>query len=283
MSQSTNYLDIDGGRIAYDVVGDGPLIVLSPGMADTRQAYRFLAPHLADAGHRVASVDLRGHGESSTDWPSFTHADSANDLAAVIERLGGPAVVVGQSFSGGVATILAATRPDLVTVVVEIDPFTRPPKYSLGAFFTNRLYRRGGVLLARFALTGNVDMWARYLDVAYPGNKPPDWDVWLAGLQKNLGEPGRVAAARKMMNSSATLKRARSLLADVRCPALIVMGDMDSDFPNPEAEAAGIVAQLPDGLGHYVMIKNAGHYPHAEFPAETAKAIVAFLADNSDG
>ena len=112
MREQTQYADVAGGRIAYEVIGDGPLVVLSPGMADIRSTYRFLAPLIADAGYRVASVDLRGHGESSTDWASYNHVDTAGDLIAVIRKLGGPAVIVGQSFSGGATTLAAVTNPD---------------------------------------------------------------------------------------------------------------------------------------------------------------------------
>src|SRR5664280_1335027 len=272
------YVDVKGGRIAYEVIGGGPLVVLSPGMADTRSTYRFLAPLIAKAGYRVASVDLRGHGESSADWASYTHVDTAGDLIAVIRKLGGPAVIVGQSFSGGVATIAAATNPDLVSAIVEIDPFTRPPKYSVGALLRNdHDYRRGALLLGRFVMTASVKTWSKYLNVAYPGRKPADWDTWLAALQANLNEPGRAKAAKKMMGSTATLKQAAARLADVRCPVLVVMGRDDSDFPDPEAEATGIVGLLPTGLGRSVMIENAGHYPQAQFPQEVADAILPFL------
>lgn len=44
------YVEVAGGRTAYEVVGHGPLVVLSPGMADTRSPYRFLAPLIANAG-----------------------------------------------------------------------------------------------------------------------------------------------------------------------------------------------------------------------------------------
>ena len=40
----TEFLDIPGGRIAYDVTGSGPLVVLSHGIGDRRQAYRFQVP-----------------------------------------------------------------------------------------------------------------------------------------------------------------------------------------------------------------------------------------------
>jgi pimeloyl-ACP methyl ester carboxylesterase len=253
-------------------------VVLSPGMADTRSSYRFLAPLIAKAGYRVASVDLRGHGDSSTGWDSYSHPDTAGDLIAVIRKLGGPAAIVGQSFSGGATTIAAATNPDLVSAIVEIDPFTRPPKYSIGPFLSNAPYRRGALLLGRFIFTASVKTWSKYLNtVAYPGHKPADWDTWVAALQANLREPGRAQAAQSMMKSSATLKDAAAQLAKVRCPALVLMGTNDPDFPDPEAEAAALVGLLPDGLGRYEMIDGAGHYPHAEYPEHVAAAIIPFL------
>jgi pimeloyl-ACP methyl ester carboxylesterase len=97
----TEFLDVQGGQIAYDVTGQGPLVVLSHGIGDRRQAYRFLAPKLAAAGYRVVSADLRGHGESSMGWASISRTDVAGDLLALIRHLGGPAVIVGHSISGG--------------------------------------------------------------------------------------------------------------------------------------------------------------------------------------
>ena len=279
MLNNVSHVEVAGGRIAYEVIGRGPLVVLSPGMADTRSSYRFLAPLIARAGYRVASVDLRGHGESSTGFGAYSHADTAADLIAVVRALGGPAVLVGQSFSGGAVTIAAATNPDLVSAIVEIDPFTRPPTYSMTAFLRDSRYRRGALLLGWFALSGSVKSWSKYLEMAYPGRKPADWDAWLAALQANLREPGRMKAAQKMVSSKQAEAAAR--LANVRCPALVIMGRDDSDFPDPEAEAAGIIGLLPAGLGHYEMIAAAGHYPHAEFPQQVADTVLRFLAEHA--
>jgi alpha-beta hydrolase superfamily lysophospholipase len=61
---ATLYLSRHQGRIACDIDGAGPLIVLAPGMGERRQAYRSLAPALRQNAVRVASVDLRGHCDS---------------------------------------------------------------------------------------------------------------------------------------------------------------------------------------------------------------------------
>jgi pimeloyl-ACP methyl ester carboxylesterase len=273
------YVGVEGGRIAYEVIGHGPLVVLSPGIGDTRSTYRFLAPMIANAGYRVASVDLRGHGDSSTGWDSYSRTDTASDLIEVIRKLGGPAVIVGQSFSGGSATIAAATNPDLLSAIVEIAPATRPLSISVGGLLRNAHHRRAVVLLVRFLLGGRIKTWLKYLDVAYPVRKPADWDTWLPALQANLSETGRIKATQKMAGSN--VADAAAQLTNVRCPALVVMGRNDPDWPDPEAEAAAIVGLLPAGLGRYEMIENAGHYPHAQYPQQVADAVLPFLAGHT--
>src|ERR1700744_2803105 len=165
----TEFLDIKGGpRIAYDVAGEGPLIVLAHGIGDRRQAFRFLTPLLVQAGFRVAAADMRGHGESSEgDWTSISRTDVAGDLIALVRHLGGgPAVIVGHSLAGGSATIAAASAPELVSAVVEIGPFTRKLEYSLGGLVRVRRYRRGTLLLGTVMALRSMSAWFRYLDVA---------------------------------------------------------------------------------------------------------------------
>ena len=107
----TEYLRISGNTLAYDVTGHGPLVVLAHGIGDSRHSFRFLAPALVSAGYRVANVDIRGCGDSGLGWDGYSRTDIAGDLVAVVRHLGGPAVIIGPSISGGVATIAAATAP----------------------------------------------------------------------------------------------------------------------------------------------------------------------------
>jgi hypothetical protein len=51
---SVSYLDRGEGRIAYDVQGEGPLVICVPGMGDLRSVFRFTVPALLAAGYRVA-------------------------------------------------------------------------------------------------------------------------------------------------------------------------------------------------------------------------------------
>jgi pimeloyl-ACP methyl ester carboxylesterase len=276
----TDFMDIEGGRIAFDVAGEGPLLVLAHGIGDRRQAYRFLAPALVRAGFRVAAMDMRGHGESSMgDWKSISRTDVASDLAALIRHLGGgPAVIVGQSLSGGAATIAAATAPDLVSGIVEIGPFTRKVSIDLGGLLRTRLYRRGSLLMAGVALLRSQGMWMRYLDLAYP-EKPADYAAYMTALRAKLSEPGRMAEFLKTLKTSPA--DADAQLPHVSCPALIIMGDEDPDFADPRAEAEAIVAAMPAGLGTVAMIKGAGHYPHAQNPDEVAGLITSFLKEHT--
>ncbi|SDP15115.1 Pimeloyl-ACP methyl ester carboxylesterase [Klenkia soli] len=272
----TEHLTVEGGTIAYELTGtEGPLVVLAHGMGDSRAAYRFLVPELVAAGHRVANVDLRGCGESSAVWPSYSRTDIAGDLLAVVRHLGGPAVLVGHSISGGAVTIAAAQAPELVTALVELTPFTRKQAVSLKDLRSAR-FRRGMLHLVGTGVLGSAGQWRKYLEIAYPGPKPADWAERSAQVDAMLAEPGRMKAVQKMGMTPAT--DAGAALGDVRCPVLVVQGTLDPDWASPQAEGEAILAELPDGLGRLAMVEGAGHYPHVQHPARVLAVLLPFLA-----
>ena len=77
------HLSINGNTLAYELTGEGPLVVLAHGIGDSRHSYRFLAPALVSAGYRVANVDIRGCGESSLGWDGYSRTDIAGDLVEI--------------------------------------------------------------------------------------------------------------------------------------------------------------------------------------------------------
>ncbi len=271
----TDYLDIGTNRIAYDVTGEGPLVVLAHGLGDSRHSYRFLVPALAAAGYRVAAVDIRGCGDSSLGWDGYSRTDIAADLVALVRELGGPAVIVGQSISGGAATIAAATAPESISGVIELAPFTRAVSYPLGRLLRVKRYRRGTTLMLRTLLLGSLSSWKGYLRLAYP-SKPVDWDTELARIDSKLREPGRMAVLQAMCKSDPG--DAAAQLPNVRCPVLVVEGDADPDWADPRAEGEAIINDLPDGLGELVVLDGVGHYAHAQAPDELLAMALPFLA-----
>jgi pimeloyl-ACP methyl ester carboxylesterase len=75
---------------------------------------------------------------------------------------------------------------------------------------------------------------------------------------------------------------AEAQLPNVKCPALIVMGTADPDYPDPAAEGEAIAAALRSGLGTLRILEGAGHYIHAERPNELAALVTGFLAEHLD-
>ncbi|MET1004073.1 MAG: alpha/beta hydrolase [Propionibacteriaceae bacterium] len=271
----TEQLKIAGKTIAYDLTGEGPLVVLAHGMGDSRHSYRFVVPALVAAGYRVANVDIRGCGDSSLGWDGYSRTDIAGDLVAVVRHLGGPAVIIGQSISGGAATIAAATAPDVITGVIELAPFTRKQSVSLGGLFRVKRYRTGSIQLGLTMMLGSLSAWKKYLDLAYP-TKPTDWAGELGRIDAKMSEPGRMKALQAMCRTAPT--DAGAQLSNVRCPVLVVQGSLDPDWADPRAEGEKIIADLPAGLGELVVIEGAGHYPHAQTPDEVVDLALPFLA-----
>lgn len=258
------------GHIAYSDAGSGPLIVMVPGLGDLKEEYRFLTPLLAEAGYRAVAMDLRGHGDSSAGrWRDYSSSATGSDIVALVRALGGPATVIGTSMGAGAAAWAAAEAPDLINRIVLVGPFVRdiPP-----ASFKERLLM---ALVKRiFVGPWAPSLWATYYRSLYPTAKPADFDAYVAALKANLSEPGRMDAVNGMLRAHKADVESR--LNEIRAQALVVMGTKDPDFPDPASEAT-TVARLTRGTS--VMIDGAGHYPHAEMPDATAKAILAFLGN----
>lgn len=259
------YLSVAEGRIAYARAGSGPLVVLAPGMGDLRATYRFLVPLWVAAGFEVVATDLRGHGDSDVTFGSYGDSETACDLVALIEHLGPPAIVVGNSMSAGSAVIAAAQRPDLVRALVLLGPFVRDGKTSA---LDRALFR-----LALVPLWA-ARVWHLYLPALYVGRKPDDFAAYRRQVVEALRRPGYAKAFSRTARTSHA--EAESLVGQVHAPALVVMGAQDPDFADPVAEAKWVAGAL--GCAH-VMIEDAGHYPQSQQPAKVWAAIQQFLKE----
>ena len=266
----THYVARPGGRIAYDVAGEGPLVVCVPGMGDVRAVYRFLAPALVEAGFRVATMDLRGHGDSDTTFEAYDDVAAATDLLALVDELGGgPAVLVGNSMGAGAAAWAAAESPEKVRALVLIGPFVRNAPVGRAAAIAFRL-----MLLRPWGAAA----WNAWYAKLYPGRKPADLQTHRARIRAALRRPGGWNAFARTTHTTHAPVEAR--LGSVAAPTLVVMGDADPDFKDAPAEAAWIAETLH---GRALIVPGSGHYPHAEYPEIVAPAVVEFLRGEASG
>lgn len=266
----TRHLSSEGGTLAYDDSGppQGPLVVAVPGMGDLRSSYRRLRAPLVEAGCRVVTMDVRGHGDSSTGWPDLSARAVGRDIAALVRALGaGPAVVLGSSFAAGSALWAAADAPDTVRAAVLLGPIVRDAPPSAG-----RTLARAALALG-FAGPWRVAFWTAYWNSLFPLARPADHAQQRQRLAASLREPGRMAALRTMVGLSKADTEA--MVGRVRPPSLVVMGTRDPDFADPLAEADWLAGRL--GAAR-LQVDGAGHYPHVEAPAAVASAVLALLA-----
>ncbi len=114
-------LGLDGVDLSYTDLGSGDPLLLVHGTGAYSAIWGETPGQLA-ASRRVIVYDRRGFGASQGTRAHHVH-QHALDAAALLEHLGAvPAVVVGWSGGGAIALDLAASRPELVSALVLIEP-----------------------------------------------------------------------------------------------------------------------------------------------------------------
>jgi non-heme chloroperoxidase len=268
------WLTPSGLHIAGDVWGDpdGPLVVLQHGGGQTRHAWKGTGETLAGAGYRAVALDARGHGDS--EWATdgdYTQDAQVEDLAAVIEQLGGaPPVLVGASMGGGTSLVAVGEGhiDAAALVLVDIAP---------------RLEVEGAAKIGAFMGQG-ADGFATLEEVAdaiaaYQPHRPRPRQ--LDGLAKNvrLGADGRYhwhwdpafrARTRDLEERHARLE---ACARNLRLPTLLVRGGL-SDILTEEG-AQEFLGLCP--AAEYVNIPGAAHMVAGDRNDVFGEAVVDFL------
>ena len=275
MTNQIERLDRPEGRIAYTVEGpaSGPLVVLVPGMGDLRATFRDLVPPLVAAGYRTAVTDLRGHGDSDTTFSVHGDLATGADVIALVEHLGGPAVLVGSSMGAASVAWAAAERPDLVVGLVLSGPLLRnPPANPLMEQLMRLTYR---VLFVR---PWGAAVWARYYrDPLSRGRRAPWLDEHIAAVRAAMHDPAHLRQFRRL-TLQLTHAPVEPRLVDVHVPVLAFIGRRDPDLRDPAAEAAWIERTLD---ARSVLLDDVAHYPHHQAADAVVPATIDWLAQRS--
>lgn len=142
----------DGVTIGYDVTGSGPAVILVAGATQYRAVDRTVTPTLIGllAQHfTVINFDRRGRGESSDRWP-YAVAREVEDIAALLEVVGGEAFVFGVSSGAVLALEAAAAMPRKIKGLALYEPPIDPSR-------SGNAYRYEHMQMAMQAAQGRSD------------------------------------------------------------------------------------------------------------------------------
>lgn len=250
---------IDGREVAYDLVGDGPTVVLCHSLGGNRSLWAGQVEALAGE-RRILAYDLRGHGGSELGDEPPSMRVLAADLIALLDGLGiKRAHLVGQSI--GAMTVLRAAidAPARIRSCVVLDAVDRADRewnerYEQRAAFAER---EGGVAsIAR-------DLSARSLGAGTRERKPELVESYAMTLAAVPG-PGYAWACRAMIGLDL-----RAGLSRIDLPVLVGAGEED-ELTTPAA-AAEIAAAITGA--ELATIPGAGHVPCLERPVEVGELI----------
>ena len=119
----SRFANVNGVRLHYLVAGEGEPVILLHGYAETSHMWLPLMAKLA-ATHRMIAPDLRGAGQSGTPLDGYTKVAMAQDIHALVEKLGYKQIqIVGHDIGLMVAYAYAAQYPSEVKRIVLMDAF----------------------------------------------------------------------------------------------------------------------------------------------------------------
>jgi pimeloyl-ACP methyl ester carboxylesterase len=130
-AKTSGRVQVLGVDYYYEVRGDGEPLLLLHGGLGSGDMFGPVLPLLTSRGRQVITVDLQGHGRTNLGDRPLRCETIADDVVAVLTRLGRSKVdVLGYSFGSCVALRLAVQHPDKVRrLVLASAPFANDGWY----------------------------------------------------------------------------------------------------------------------------------------------------------
>ncbi len=249
-------IDRDGVAIHYEIAGDGPVVLLTHGFCASSAMWRENVPALVEAGYRVVTWDMRGHGRSSSpeDLSLYSAALTVADMDALLDQAGAETAVIGGMSLGGYMSLAyhLAHRPRVrALMLIDTGPGFKNDKARAG--WNDYARKRGDDLLAEgdAALSDSAETRLQTQN--------------FAGLH-------RAAHGMLTQHSDAAIQS----LPEIAVPTLVVVGDRDETFL---AASDYMAAKIPGA--RKAVIDDAGHAANVDQPGAFNRAVLGFLAGES--
>ncbi|QGF22596.1 alpha/beta fold hydrolase [Raineyella fluvialis] len=247
-------------KVHYEVLGEGPPLVMIHGLGGTINFYEPIVERLATT-HRVIRYDFNGHGRSPLEEP-ITVEGLADQAAALIDELAdGQAHVVAHSMGTLIAQHLGAAHPDKVASMVLLGPVTAQHDAA------RRATRERAATVRATGMGAVADAIVR------SGTAPTS-----RAANALVGACVREMLTRQVPENYAQACEALASAEDpdlspVAGRVLLLTGSADA-VGKPEI-AQELATRFTDAECH--VIEDIGHWTVIEAPGEVLRAIEAFL------
>lgn len=272
-ARDTEYLELEGDWIRYNVIGGGPPVVLVHGWLSSSAVWEQLAQRLSQR-FTVYTLDLPGFGESDKPLEGYGVRYGSRLLYAFCAHFGLTRVsVIGHDIGGDMVMKLASDHPDVVGRIVlvatpaneeQIDlptslwaatlPVVGPLFYALG-----RSVRPVRASWMRAFVSESEDVTDEMIEDS--ASSTP------AAMSKTLSVSKREIAGGRLARQSRM----------VRVPVLIVTGEEDQIV---DPQAAGVWSKSL-AQSEVCLMDECGHMPMIERTGEFNAQILAFLTGDA--
>lgn len=247
-------IDGPGGKITYFRGKEGPPLVLIHGVGNQAGSWVKVAGDLS-LTRKLIVPDLAGHGESGPAAGPLRMADLVAGLGAVLdaEKVGGDAVLVGNSMGGWVAMRYALAHPERVSRLVLVD--------SSGIYGD-----LGGITLLPKTREEALEL----VRAIGAGTEPDPAGFVLDDLIEKIG----AGATPRVVAGLAAADFLEKDLAGLATPADLLWGAADKLLPL--AYGRRLEAMIP--RARFTELPGAGHVPQQQVPRLFVEKLTEILA-----
>ncbi len=264
--KDATYLTVEGTRVRYVDVGEGPPVVLLHGFASSIENWVTVMPRLVK-DHRVIAIDLRGFGWTDRPVADYSPEGQAKLLRAVLdERKVEKASIVAHSWGSSVALAYALAYPDQVDRLVLYDAWVYESQLP-SMFHMARAKGFGEMLYALFYTE-------RYDERLALGFYNPEiiTEQLVEDVERAFERPGTRFAALETVRGM-TFDSMESKYRTITAPTLLMWGR--EDLVSPVSIGERLLRQLPNSkLNVY---PRCGHFPMLEAVGDSNRDLVRFL------
>lgn len=272
------FVEVEGGRLFYEVMGKGRPLVLVHGAWASHEWWRWQVPALARR-YQVISPDVRGHGQSSPLRSAYTVNGFAKDLDLILQGIGvHEAALVGWSMGGIISLQYGLNYPSKVKALILIATRGHRNPKSKRRIIMQYLQARLSLLMdftaprkydrASGGFPGEKIWLEREVQKMLSSRVSKEVQDWVMSDVRNNPRENYFQVAKSIWNWGAGKR-----LKGIKAPTLIMVGDKDTRTPPRFSHL--LHDTIPNS--RLVIVEDAGHCLPLEQPERVNGEIIEFL------